>query len=109
VVAARRTVRQAPPKPVNSDNLEVNDLQRQVAEMQRQFDPFAQGAMLEWKNNMGFIKFKHGLGRTPVGIINIGCHIKDTDPPPSIAFGDADSASITVRVDSVCDGRVWVY
>lgn len=109
-MVARRTVKASPPKPVDSSNQEVNDLQRQVAEIQRQFNPFAQGELIEWKGKAGFQTFKHGLGRVPSGVINMGCTVALTTDVHAPGIKASDKASITIGVGStLCDGKVWVY
>lgn len=66
----RRVDRPVAVKPVRSEDPAVEDLQRQVAELQRQVSGMAGGVrlLMVW-TGAGGVKVRHGLGRTPIGWI----------------------------------------
>jgi hypothetical protein len=108
-MVARRNVQQAATKPVDSQNSEVNDLQRQVAELQRQFNPFARGEFLEWKQKVAFVTFTHKLGRKPDGIIPLNISIALTTDIPTVAIKSSDATTVTLGIRTLCDGKVWLF
>lgn len=67
----RRFVGPAATKPVKSDIPEVEELSRQVCEIQRINNPFARGVVLEFNQtgSPGTVQIKHKLGRKPEGWI----------------------------------------
>lgn len=69
-MVTRRSVVVAAVKPVRSDDPAVEDLQRQVAELQRAKSPWSEGVAREvtWPS-AGSTVIAHGLGRLPQGWI----------------------------------------
>lgn len=108
---ARRTVRQSATSPLGSTVPEVNDLQRQVADLQRQFNPFASGVLLQWTAKSGAQTLQHRLGRVPVGVIDLGRFVSTGGGYPVVVVDKdrTDASHITLVLSGLCDGKVWVF
>jgi hypothetical protein len=110
VTAARRNVRQSPARPVKSEIPEVEELSRQVTDLQRQWNPFARGVELNFAitTGPGTVTIEHKLGRIPEGWI-LTRIIAFQPTEFSEAPSSATSRVIVFQSMLPCSGKVWVY
>jgi hypothetical protein len=107
VAVARRTPNQSAVKPVHSDLPEVEDLARQVAELQRVPNPFAQGVEVEFTFTGAVPQSaEHKLGRVPRGWILTRLVAASS---AHVSERVADSTSLTLFASAACTAKVWVY
>ena len=109
-----RAVRRGATSPVSTDLPEVKDLQRQVAEQQRAFNPATQGNVFDFvlldpaaPTGPAVLNLPHKLGRVPQGwqLLDLVC------PQVSTIVSRLmwDDRVIRLFSDRQCYGRILVF
>jgi hypothetical protein len=102
-------------KRVHSELAEVEDLARQVAELQQVPCPWAKGVLLDFEivgniagpTGPGTVVLKHRLGRLPEGWII--CRLICPQVLTSVCEVDVDETSLQLYAGRTCRGKVLIF
>ena len=109
VTVNRRPVGLSAVKLIHSELDEVGDLGRQMADVQRNSNPFGQGAPLTLNfAAANTLKVVHKLGRVPNGFIVTRIFHPSATIAPLIER-DRDSKTISLYCAVACNFEIWVF